>query len=85
MLEEYVKDNYYVRFDTHSFNCFRETHFNARQGVKSCQSRWSAKSRSNAPDKNMCLKTVSRTITMQELTLAAITASYTLMLDSIKL
>ena len=28
MLEEYVADNYYARFDTHSYHCCRETHFN---------------------------------------------------------
>ena len=29
MLEENVEDNYYERFDTHSYHCFREIHINA--------------------------------------------------------
>ena len=84
MLEEYVEDNYYARFDTRSYHCYRETHFNARLDVKSRQSRLSAKSRSTAPGQSACLKSMLRTITMQGLTLAAITAAEkrTLMLDS---
>ena len=30
MLEEYVEDNYYARFETHSYHRYREMHFNAR-------------------------------------------------------
>ena len=84
MLEEYVEDNYYARFDTHSYHRYRETHFNARLDVKSKQSHKSAKSRSRAPGHSGCLKSMSRTITIQGLTLAAITAAgkCPLMLDS---
>ena len=83
-LKSYVKDNYYARFDTHSYHRFRETHLNARLDVKSWQSHWSMKSRSRAPGHSACLKSISRTITRQGLTLAAITTTEkrTLMLDS---
>ena len=30
MLEVYVEENYYARFDTRSYHHFREMHFNAR-------------------------------------------------------
>ena len=33
MLEKYIEDNYYARFDTHSYRCFREIHLNARLSV----------------------------------------------------
>ena len=33
VLEEYVEDNYYARFDTPSYHHYRETHFNARLDV----------------------------------------------------
>ena len=75
MLEEHVEDNYYARFDTRSYHCFRETHFNARLDIQSKQSHSGAKSRSRAPGNSVCLKSISMTITMQSLTLAAITAS----------
>ena len=35
MLEKYVEDNYYGRFDTHSYHRHREIHFNARLDVES--------------------------------------------------
>ena len=82
MLQGYVKDNYYARFDTPSYHHFREIHFNARLDVnnarldvKSRQSHLSAKSRSRSPGHSGCLKSISRTITMQGLTLAAITVT----------
>ena len=65
MLEDYVEDNYYERFDTHSYYPFREGHFNARFDVKSQQSYSSAKSRSKAPGHSASLKNMSKTITMQ--------------------
>ena len=34
MLEEYIKDNYYARFDTCSYHCFREIHLNVGLYVK---------------------------------------------------
>ena len=53
--------------------------------VKSLQSHSSMKSRSRVSRLSACLKSMSRTITMQGLTLIAITASekYTLMLDDV--
>ena len=33
MLEEYIQANYYARFDTCSYHCFREIHLNARHDV----------------------------------------------------
>ena len=57
-------------------------HFNARLDVnhakldvKSQQSLSSMKSRSRVLDHSVCLTSISRTITMQGLTLTAITAS----------
>ena len=93
VLEEYVEDNYYARFNTRSYHLLRETHYNARldvnnarMEVKSQQSHWGLKSKSRAPGHSVCLKSMSRTTTMQGLTLAAtcITASekHILMLDS---
>ena len=77
MLEGYVEGNNYARFDTHSYHSYRKTHFNARLD-------WSAKSRSRAPGVSAYLKSMPRTISIQGLTLAAITAAEqrTLMLDS---
>ena len=91
MVDEYVEDNYYAMFDTHSYHCFREIHFNtrlnvnnARLNVKSWQSHSSMKCRSRAPVHSVSLKSMSRTITMQGLTLTTIIVSekYTLMFDS---
>ena len=75
-------NNYWARFDTHSYHCFRETHFNARLDIKSWQSHSSMKSRSKALSHSACLKSIPRTITVQGLTFAAITAAekHTLML-----
>ena len=56
MLEDYVANNYYARFDTCSYHHFWETHFNAK-------SQWSAKSRSRALGPSACLKSMLRTIT----------------------
>ena len=91
MFEEYVEDNYYARYETRIYDCFRETHFNARLNVnnarldiKSKQSHSSVKSRSRASGHSACLMSMSRIITMQGLALAAISASekHTLKLDS---
>ena len=85
MLEGYVKDNYYARFDTHSYHSCRETDFNARVNIK-LQSHWSVKCRSRTPGHSVCLKGMLRTMTMQGLTLAAIIAAekQTLMLESMQ-
>ena len=79
-----IEDKYYARFDTHSYHRYREMYFNARLDVKSWQRHWSAKSMSRASCHSACLKSMSRTITMQGLKLAAITAAEkcTLMLES---
>ena len=37
MLEEYVEDNYYARFDTCSYYHFREIHFNARLNINNAR------------------------------------------------
>ena len=34
LLEEYLKDNFYARFHTHSYHCCREMHNNSRPEVK---------------------------------------------------
>ena len=48
MLEEYVEDNNYARFDTFRYHRFIATPFNARLDVKSLQSQSSKKSSSRA-------------------------------------
>ena len=82
MLEEYVEDNYYAKCDTRSDRRFRETHSNVRLDennagldVKSQRSHSSVKSRSRVLGLSACLKSISRTMTVQSLTLAAITVS----------
>ena len=75
MIEEYVKDNYYARFDIRSCHCYWETHFNDRLDFESWQSYWNAKSRSKAPDDNAYLKIMLLAISMQGLTLTGIVAS----------
>ena len=74
----------YARFHTHSHRCCREMYFNSRLDIKFGQSQWSVKSRSRAPGQGACLKSVSRTITMQGFILTANTAAkkLTLFLDS---
>ena len=61
MLEACISDSWYARFDTHSYHCFRETGLNGRLEVKSWQS---VKSRSRTLDHSVCLKIMSRTITV---------------------
>ena len=74
----------YARFHTHSHRCCREMYFNSRHDIKFGQSQWSVKSRSRDPGQGACLKSVSRTITMQGFILTANTAAkkLTLFLDS---
>ena len=64
VLKEYAQNNYYAWFYTCSNHSFREMHFNATQ----------PKSRPRALRHNVS-KSMSRAITLQDLTLAAITAS----------
>ena len=68
MLEEGVKDNYYARSHTHSYHACREMHFHSILAKH-----WSGKCRSRAPGHVARLKSVSRTITMQDFILTAIT------------
>ena len=81
-LEVCVKDNYYARFHTHSYHCCREMHFISRLDlkfyrldIKFGQSQWSVKYRSMVPGHGACLKSMSRTITMQVFILPATTAA----------
>ena len=75
MLKEYVQHNYsYARFDNYSYHCCRETHFSSRLYII-FDSQWSVKCRSRALCHGVCLKSMSRTITMQGIILAAITAA----------
>ena len=70
MLQEYTEDNYYARFDTHSYHCCFETHFTTQIYV----SQLSVKYKSIPGGHSVCSKSIPRTITMQGLTLIAITA-----------
>ena len=82
VLEECVKDNYYARFHTHRYYWCREMHFISRRDIqfsslnlKLWQCQWSVKCRSRVPGHGACLKSMSRTITMQLFILHAITAA----------
>ena len=33
VLKEYVKGNYYARFHTHSYHCYKEMHLNSRLNI----------------------------------------------------
>ena len=72
MLKEYVEENYYARFYTQRYLRFRETHCTARFDIKLCQSHYSAKSKSTALDRSVCLKSMSKTITIKGLTFTVI-------------
>ena len=83
-LEENVKNNYYARFDTRSYQSYRETHCNARLDVNSDKISGMQNLGQGQRIIVRCLKSMSRTIIMHGWTLAAITAieKHTLMLDS---
>ena len=73
MLEDCVKDNYYARFHIHSYRACREMHFHSRLDVKFQQSQWSMECMSRGH--GVCLKRVSRTITMHGFILTTIAAA----------
>ena len=80
MLEVYVEDNYYARFDaaiTASEEGILMLDLTSimLDDVKSKQSHFSMKSKSKALGHSVGLKSISRTITIQGLTLPAITIS----------
>ena len=66
MLEQYVEDDYCARFDTHSYHSFTETHFNARLDIK-YDKVTRVKSRPKALGHSVCLKSISRKVTIQGL------------------
>ena len=57
MHEEYVKDNYYARFHTHSYHCCIEMHFTSRREVN-FDSHLSVKYRSKAAGHGACPKSI---------------------------
>ena len=70
VLKGYVEDIYYARFHTPSYHwCRKKKKFRR----KNEQSHWTVKYRSRSVRQGACLKGMPRTITMQGLTLAAIT------------
>ena len=69
VLEWYVKDNYYARFQTPAITDVEKTKLRR----KIFQSQWTVKYRSRVLGQGACLKGMSRTITMQGFRLAAIT------------
>ena len=75
MLEEYVKDNHYARFHICGYQYCRETPFSSRLDIKFRQSQVSVKGILRTPCPGACLKSMPRTITMQRLTLTAMTAA----------
>ena len=56
MLGECFKGNYYARFHTQSYHCYREMHFISRLDVKS---QWRVKCRSRASGHGAWLKSES--------------------------
>ena len=79
MLEECVKDNYYVSFHTHSYHCCRKMHFIYRLDIKFYFDKVSGArnvyNRSKVLGHGARLKVMSMTITMQVFMLRAITAA----------
>ena len=73
MLKECVKGNYYARFHTHIYHCFRERHFIFTRH----------KILTKSVCHGACSKCVSRAIIMQDFILTAITVTEkgTLFLD----
>ena len=73
MLEGHIKDNYYASFHTAGINDAEKT----KLPQENQQSQWTVKYRSRTPGQGACLKGISRTITMQGLTLAGIRENQT--------
>ena len=82
MVVKCVKDNYNARFRTPSYQCCREMYLISRLDINFSQ--WSVKCRSGEPVHDVCLKSVSRTITMQAFipTATTVAEKCTLFLDS---
>ena len=71
VLKGYVKDIYYARFHTRIYHRCRKIIFNVK--INKVNSQEHMKYRSRSTGQGACLKGMSRTITMQGFTLAAIT------------
>ena len=69
MLEGYVKDNYYAGLRLAAITDVEKTILRR----KICQSQWTMKYRSRSAIQGVCLKGMSRIITMQGLRLPTIT------------
>ena len=72
MLVENLTDNYYVRFHCPSFHLHRKRHISILLDMKFCQYQWSMKCRSRVPGHVVCLKSMSKIITMQGFLILAI-------------
>ena len=83
MVVKCVKDNYNARFCTPRYQCCREMYLISRLDIN-FDSQWSVKCRSGEPVHDVCLKSVSRTITMQAFipTATTVAEKCTLFLDS---
>ena len=83
MVVKCVKDNYNARFRTPSYQCCREMYLISRLNIN-FDSQWSVKCRSGEPVHDVCLKSVSRTMTMQAFipTATTVAEKCTLFLDS---
>ena len=84
MVVKCVKDNYNARFRTPSYQCCREMYLISRLDINFDKVSGACKCRSGEPAHDVCLKSVSRTITMQAFTTTATTVAEkcTLFLDS---
>ena len=72
MLVENLKDNYYVRFHYPTFHLIRKRHISILLDMKFCQYQWSMKCRSRVLGHGVCLKSMSKKITMQGFLILAI-------------
>ena len=85
MVEEYVYDNNYAGLHANCYHCYGEIHFTCSFGLISAKSMnckiWA---KDSLLGQEVCLKSMSRTITMQEFMLTAITVSekYTFVIAS---
>ena len=81
LLQECVKDKYYARFHLHSYHCCREMNFISRLDVNFLDSTQNIDKsverelKFKGTGQGSCLKSVSRTITMQGFILTANTAA----------
>ena len=76
MLEVCVKGNYYAKFHTHSYHCYREIQFISKTQVTRRKTLTSVELEMQVKGTGAWLMSVPRTITMQCFILQAINAPF---------